>query len=56
MNKPYIYEGSIRAAIAEQSGDSKNLLRQFSAELFHSIEQALLKDGHIRLNHLVVLA
>lgn len=48
--KDRIHEGAIRDEIAAKTGDSKALLRDFSNELFNSIRQALLDDGHVRLH------
>ena len=49
-----IYEGAIRDIIAQTSGqehgDTKKLLREFSTELFNSIRNGLLADGHVRLH------
>jgi nucleoid DNA-binding protein len=47
----HIYEGALRKLIAEQSGDNKTLLHDFSTAFFSSIQQGLLENGHIRLHN-----
>ncbi|MCW8955342.1 MAG: HU family DNA-binding protein [Gammaproteobacteria bacterium] len=46
----HIYESAIREQIARQSRDSKKQLQQFSGQLFDSISQGLLQDGHVRIH------
>lgn len=46
----HIYESAIREQIAKHSTDSKKELQQFSGQLFDSISQGLLQDGHVRIH------
>ena len=46
----HIYESAIREQIAKHSTDSKKELQQFSGQLFDTISQALLQDGHVRIH------
>ena len=45
-----IHEGAIRNEMASDSKHSKALIREFSIELFKSIREGLLEDGHVRLH------
>ena len=45
-----IYEGVIRDEMTKASKHSKALIREFSIELFNTIREGLLEDGHVRLH------
>lgn len=46
----HIYESAVREQIARQSPDSKKQLQLFSGQLFDTISQGLLQDGHVRIH------
>lgn len=46
----HIYESAIREQIAKHSTDGKKALQQFSGQLFDTISQGLLQNGHVRIH------